>query len=157
MWGGWIGEHWLDLVQTAGIVGGLLFSGYVLWRDERSRKVSNLIALTEQHRNLWNGFVENPKLLRVLRPNANLENRPISKAEEVFVISLIVHLEAVHAAAKEGLFFPIEGLQRDVGNFFSLPIPAAVWAQNEKMRNADFRVFVQRCLEAAAIAYAETT
>jgi hypothetical protein len=41
----WVGEHWFDLLQTAGIVGGLLFIAYTTRKDDRSRKIANLIAI----------------------------------------------------------------------------------------------------------------
>jgi hypothetical protein len=34
----WILEHWFDLLQTVGIVGGLLFTAYAVRKDERGEE-----------------------------------------------------------------------------------------------------------------------
>jgi hypothetical protein len=45
----WLAEHWFDLIQTVGIIGGLLFTAHAIRKDERARTISNTIALNEQY------------------------------------------------------------------------------------------------------------
>jgi len=62
----WIGEHWFDLLQTVGIVGGLFFTAYTTRKDDRSRKIANLIAIKQQYREIWKELYDRPQLGRVL-------------------------------------------------------------------------------------------
>jgi hypothetical protein len=41
MEGTWLGQHWFDLLQSGGIVGGLLVAAYAARKDEQARKVGN--------------------------------------------------------------------------------------------------------------------
>jgi hypothetical protein len=46
--GNWLRDHWFVLLQSAGIIGGLLFTGISLRIDARVRRVGNLLAITAQ-------------------------------------------------------------------------------------------------------------
>jgi hypothetical protein len=39
----WLIEHWFDLIQTVGIIGGLLFTAHAIRKDEMARTISNTI------------------------------------------------------------------------------------------------------------------
>jgi len=142
MEGTWLGQHWFDLLQSTGIVGGLLVAAYAAWKDEQARKVGNLIALNEQYRQIWKELYDRPQLARVLQKDADIGAQPISNEERLFVNLIIMHVHAVWRASKERLFVTVEGLQQDVGGFFSLPIPKAVWAQMKGLQNHDFAEFM---------------
>src|SRR5689334_11095550 len=123
----WISEHWFEVLQSAGIVGGLIFTGVTVRKDERARKIHNSITLNEQHREIWKEFSAYPELGRVMIPKRDLGREPISEREELFVNSLIVHLSTVYRAMKSDEFVVLEGLAKDVKTFFSLPVPQATW------------------------------
>jgi hypothetical protein len=116
----WMAEHWFDLLQTVGIVGSLLLAAYVMRKDEQARRISNSIAINDQYRKIWRDIHEQPELARVLEKDADVAGRPISTGEEVFVTTLIGHLSTVCRATKRGEFVTLEGLQRDVLEFFAL-------------------------------------
>jgi len=40
-----------------------------------------------------------------------------------------------------------EGLRRDVGAFFSLPVPTAVWTKTKLLQNQDFAAFIESSLK----------
>jgi hypothetical protein len=138
----WLTEHWFDLLQTVGIVGGLLFTAYAALRDERATKIATLFAANEQHREIWEELYTNPRLSRVLKTTANLDKEPISDEEALFVRLLILHLGTVYRAMKSGTFVTLDGLQRDIQEFFSLPIPKAIWEKARPFQNADFVEFI---------------
>jgi hypothetical protein len=142
----WITEHWFDLLQTVGIVGSLLFTAYTTRKDERARKIGNSIAINEQYRQNWKELYEHPKLLRVLAKDVDLEKEPIAEDEKLFVNMLIVHLSTVYRAMKYGEFVKLEGLQTDVVEFFSLPIPSSVWEKIKPLQDKDFVEFIEACL-----------
>ena len=72
----WISEHWFDLIQTAGIIGGLLLTAHAIRKDEKARTVTNMIAVNEQYSRIWHEFYERPELSRVLREDVNLNAHP---------------------------------------------------------------------------------
>ncbi len=142
----WILEHWFELLQTVGVVGGLLFTGYTLRKDEKAGKVSNLIAINAQYGRIWNEFYARPMLHRVLRTEVDLSSEPISDDEYLFVKMLIFHLDTVRRAMEAGVFVEIERLRKDVHAFFAFPIPRVIWDKIKPFQDEDFVEFIERCL-----------
>jgi hypothetical protein len=142
----WIAAHWFDLIQTVGIVGSLLFAAYTTHKDERGRRIANSIAINEQYRKIWQTIYERPKLARVLDKDADLKKDPVSIEEERFVMTLILHLGTAFRAMKDGEFVTLEGLQKDVQQFFLLPIPKAVWEKLKPLQDENFVKFIEKCL-----------
>ena len=94
----WLAANWFDLLQTLGIVVGLLFTAYAFRKDEKGRKIGNLIAINQQHHEIWRELYDRPDLARVLKKEADVNNAPITDAERLFVNSLILQLSIVHRA-----------------------------------------------------------
>lgn len=88
----WLTQNWFVLLQSAGIIGSLLFTGIAIYSDTKSRRVSNLVALTRQHRDIWTDFSKRPELARVLDAKAKIGATPVSSDEEIFVTVLVLHL-----------------------------------------------------------------
>jgi hypothetical protein len=146
----WFGEHWSELLQSAGIIGSLALAAYTAWKDEQARRIGNSIAITEQHREIWKTIYEHPQLARVLEMNTDIEHEPISIGEELFVTTIIAHLSTVFRAMKHGEFVQVEGMQLDVKEFFSLPIPKAVWERLKPFQDDEFIAFVEAQLNQSA-------
>jgi len=142
--GDWITGHWFDLFQTVGIIGGLLLAAYTTWKDAQARRIGNSIAINGQYRTIWKDIYEHPALARVLEKDADAKD--ISTGEELFVTTLISHLSTVFRAMKQGEFVKLEGLQNDVREFFTLPIPKAVWEKLKPFQDDDFVALVESCL-----------
>jgi hypothetical protein len=137
------GIKWFDLLQSVGIIGGFLFTAYSIRKDDQTRRISNLNATADRHREIWRGFNDRPALSRVLATTADLISQPVSNDEELFITQLILHLDTVHRAIKAGIFVELEGLQTDIKEFFLLPVPRAVWIKSKPFRDADFIQFVE--------------
>src|SRR5437899_3061535 len=133
----WAGEDWFDLLQSLGIVGGLLFTAWSLRSETRTRRVNNLLAITKGHRDIWTEFYRQPKLKRVLADRADLGREGITREEEIFINLIILHMNCVFYARKTGLVFKLDGLRRDVGWFFALPIPKVIWEKTKLLQNDD--------------------
>lgn len=142
----WVANHWFELLQTF-LGGGIVFFAYSIRKDTRARRITNLIAINGERREAWEKIYEYPELERVLSKDANIKERPVSTGEELFVTSLILHLNTAYQAMNHGEFITLEGLQRDVQDFFSLPIPRSVWEQNKRLQNSDFVEFVEKTLK----------
>jgi hypothetical protein len=145
----WGAQLWIDLLQTVGIVGGLLFTAYATWKDERARRIGNSIAITEQYRQIWKELYDRAELSRVLAKDADVKKQPVSIQEELFVKTLVLHLGTVYRAMKHSEFVKLEGLRRDVREFFTLPIPREVWQRVKSFQDKDFVEFVGKCQQTA--------
>jgi len=141
------GNFWSNLIQNAGIIGSLLLAVYTITKDGRGRKISNSIAITEQYQRIWQEANELPELSRVQAKFVDLAKHPVSHEEEVFVTKLVLHLSTVYRAMKYGELIPYEGLQRDVREFFHLPIPRAVWRKLGPFQDDDFRKYIESALK----------
>lgn len=143
---GWIAENWFTLLSAAGIGGGLWYSALSSKAQTKTQQLTNLITMTQSHRELWRDFHGNPKLVRVLDVTADLSAHPVTPGEQDFVVTVIQHLSSVHRAILMGLTIKPEGMQRDVMEFFSLPIPNTVWGKVKFLQDADLVEFVEACL-----------
>ena len=142
----WLAENWFNLLQGAGIVAGLCFTALSLRQETSGRKVSDLLALTEQHRELWSELHRRPKLQRVLCEEVNLVEKPITPAEAEFLNVVIVHFNTGWLLAKAGALVTKDGLAKDIRAFFALPLPHLVWQQTRHTREPRFRRFVAAIL-----------
>lgn len=140
-------QDWFVLLQSIGIIAGLLFTAFSRREETNSRRVSNLLTITEHHRELWSQIYGRPELKRVLDEHVDLQIVEVTAEEEIFANFLIFHLHGVFYARKAGLVLKLEGLRQDVRRFFALPIPRAVWKKTKGLQNDEFVQFVESCLE----------
>jgi hypothetical protein len=139
----WLAGQYITVIETASAVGGLLLTAYTIRKDTKERRLSNRISLSQRHGDIWKEFYERPGLSRVLKPGVDLKSGPVSEEERLFVKLLILHLDTVHQATRGGMLTKVEGLTKDVREFFSLPIPAAVWQKMKPYQNQDFVSFIE--------------
>lgn len=141
----WISNNLLALIQTAVLGSALFLIGIAFLLDARARRVSNLIKLTEQHRDLWERMYSQPELTRILDPNADVAKVGLTAEEEMFVVFIILHLSSTYFAIRSGFFQRPYGLRKDIEEFFSLPIPHLVWEKVKVLQEPSFAAFVERC------------
>lgn len=139
----WLSSHLFSLIQVIGIVGGLTFTAMSFQMDARSRKVSNLLAITKSHREIWSELYEHPELARTLEAKRDLAREPIRPEEELFVKMLILHLNSAFYASRYRELIQPEGLSRDIQEFFSLPVPRVVWDRLRPLQDKNFVRFVE--------------
>lgn len=142
----WITENWFDLLSAVGIIASLLFTAHTVRSDTKTRRISNLVTLTRNHRDIWSEILKNPKLERVVSLTVDIEKEPTTLEEEIFVGFIIQHLHSVYHAASDKLVMRPDAMRRDVKEFFSLPVPNAVWQRTKIFQNATFVAFVESCL-----------
>lgn len=138
-------ENGLGLIGALSALAGLLFTAVSIRAETHTRRIGNLINLTDGHRDLWKVFIQEPRLERVLAPGVDLLAVPVTAIEERFVLLLILHLHATYRAMQDKLLPRPEGVRRDVWWLFSLPIPAAVWERYRVLQDDDFARFVDDC------------
>lgn len=145
---GWLDANWFNIVQTASIVLGLVFTGIALQRDARSRQFQNLLALKEEHRELWSLIHQNPELARILQRDVDLIAAPMTDAEEIFLRQMIVHFAVSWQLNRDGTPFDLNAFRRDAAEIFSLPLPKLAWERALGAQDPNFVDFIQRALGA---------
>jgi hypothetical protein len=141
----WVSENWFILLQSLGIIGGLVFTALSLQLDAKARRIGNLMAITKNHREIWRDLYDRPELARVLEGNLDSNQTAVTRKEEWFIRFLIAHLNTVYHALKSGVVISLEGLEKDIRWFFSLPLPKAVWEKMKPMQDKSFVEYVERC------------
>jgi hypothetical protein len=145
--GQWLVENWFNLFSSLGIVSGLWFTAVSLRSETKTRRIANLLTITANYREIWKEFYDSPELVRVVDPAANVAKKPVTPAEDFFVLMIISHISSVYEALKDELVTKQEGLRRDVRSFFSLPVPNAVWTKTKLLQNQDFAAFIESALK----------
>lgn len=143
----WIATNWFTLLQSVGIVGSLWYTSKAFKLDAHTRRVSNYLALAEQHREIWALVLTRRELYRILQSSPNLEKKPISAEERLLVTQLIIHVHAVFIARRDRLLDEIEGADDDIRQFFSKPIPRLIWEEISVLQNRDFRNYIETVID----------
>jgi hypothetical protein len=139
----WIIQHWPGIIENAGVIGGLLFTGLAFRIDARVRRAETLIEINKQHRELWMHFDERPKLAGLFDPKRDLSARPLLDDEVRFVNFLLNHLRATFYARSAGIYVQPERLADDIRGLFSLPAPRAAWDKLKQSHDRKFVAFVE--------------
>lgn len=142
----WLAEHMEEIIQYAGIIGGLFFTGYTLRTDSKVRQAETLIEINKQHRELWLHFYENRQLAQIFNSNRDISTHPLADEEVHFVNFLINHLYTAFFALKSGIYVPQKGLPDDIRRFFSYPSVKTIWTAKKHLYDDDFQRFIERSL-----------
>ena len=134
-------------MQTAGIVLSLLFTGFSLLRETKSRRLANLLALKQEHRELWGVIHEKPQFARIFEREVDLIRSPMTNDEEVFLRQIIVHFAVGWECIKDGAPVTTDAFQRDVAEFFSLPLPRFALERVRGAQSPDFISFIEGALK----------
>ena len=143
----WIRENGKDTLESTGLICSLSFAAASFLAEARERRISNLMSLASSHRELWMQMIEKPELARILKQHLDLKKAPVSVVEERFVHLIITHLSVSYAAMRSKVLPGLVGLEADVRNFFSLPIPVQVWKWSRRFQQPDFVSFVENAVQ----------
>lgn len=143
----WIAEHWLDTLQSVGVIAGLLYTGFALRMDTRVQRLQNNFTLTKNHREIWSLLYTHPELSRVLDASTDIKKQPPSLQEGLFVRLIILHLNDAYRASRLGLLTAPEKLAEDVRDFFRLPIPRETWHEMKRYQDERFVDFVEKAVQ----------
>jgi len=142
---GWLANNLFNLLSAVGIVGSLWFTATSVRADAKTRRISNLLTITANHREIWKVFLTDKDLARVRDAQVDTAKQPVTEAERVFVNFVILHMNSVYYAMSDQLVIKVEGLRRDIAQFFALPIPREIWDKIKILQNDDFVAFVESC------------
>lgn len=137
-------SNWFNLVQSTGIVASLLFAAVTIRREARAHKMTALLALDQQHRDLWSELHRRPELARILSHEVDLVGRPVTTAEAEFLNTVFVHFCTGWRLAAEHGILSGDDLRQDIADFLARPIPLQVWRHTTGVREQRFVSFVER-------------
>lgn len=143
----WMGLHIFDLISAIGIISSLSYTAVSFNESARSRRIDNLLKLTEQHRDIWEKSQGNPALARVRDPKADLVIKPVTTEEAQFVTFLILHIHCWYRAMLDREVISLEGMKRDIRGILSRPVPRQVWDERKSFLDHDFQRFVDDLLQ----------
>ncbi len=135
---------WFDAVQTLGIIASLLFALKSFRDQARQQKVSNALLITQHHREVWGYMLDHPELQRVFDREVDLGKTPVSEQERAFVNMIFLHCAVYLKVAKAGLMHPVEGVEADIKDILSYPVPRTVWKAVRPFHEKEFAAFVER-------------
>jgi len=150
----WIQANWSSAIGAVGIIGSLWFTAAYFRADSetrreenKNRQVSNLLAIEEKHAAIWSEAQQRKELARILARDVDLTDGTVSPEEDVFLRRVILRFETgwrIETILDRG---EMRLLARDVGDFFSLPLPSIFWKKTRDYRNPSFVKFVEDALE----------
>jgi len=137
----------LRIIQSVGIVTGICVGVASIWIGVRAIRASNraaqvkaLLDITTSHRDIWRQYASRPELSRVLDWDRNAEE--MSEEEQQWLRELILHLSSSYEAGRLGVLPAFDGLDADVRQLISRPMPRAVWRQLRPYQNVHFQKFI---------------
>ena len=140
-------RDWLDVAQFFGLLLGFVFTIVSIRQNTKERRLSNLLTITSHHRELWQNFSDRPELYRVLQSGVSLKKKSITIPEREFVNLIILHLRSALQVYNGDASFSRDGLEKDVAEFFTLPIPAEAWRHAREYHDPDFISFVEAAIK----------
>jgi hypothetical protein len=135
----WLGTNWVPLIET----GSLVFAIFAIYDNTKARRLSNLLRLTQSHRELWSEPIRRPALARILDSTRNLSQDPLSTEEEEFLNLAILHVRACFQAIRDGMPIHAAGVEADVRAFFSLPAVQSVWNRRKPFYEKQFIAWIE--------------
>ena len=144
-WEAWLKANWFEIIQTVSITTGLVFGAVTIRQNTRTRRLSNLLSNTSNHRELWLYYLSDERLKKISLQERNVSENPISEEEHQYVVLLLLHLRASYEAVNDGMAIHKPGLVRDVSAFLKLPVPLAVWQLVQRSFEPEFVRFVEEC------------
>jgi hypothetical protein len=138
----------LRVVQTLGILAGIVVGATSMWIGVRSSRtagrvarVNTLLTITVNHREIWRQFSSRPELRHALDWSARPDQ--MTEEEQQWLRELILHLAASFEAERLGVMPTMEGLDADVRQLMSKPLPHAVWRQLRPFQNSEFVNYIE--------------
>jgi hypothetical protein len=146
----WFQTNWSNVFGVTGIIGSLLFTSASFQADSKNRAITNLLALDERHRALWSEVKQRLELRRILAESVDLSAQPLTPEEDVSMWQIIQQFETGWRVEKILDRGELVILARDVGEFFSLPLPHAVWEKEKPFHNPKFVRFVEKAIKVSS-------
>lgn len=101
----------------------------------------------KHHHELSEERSKNPELHRIDAESVDLGANPITVEEHRYITKLILHLHVYFVLHKTRMFVRLEGVDTDIRQFFSKPIPQMAWESIRQFHNKNFIKFIEGRIE----------
>lgn len=147
---GWIELKPISSFQAAQlllIAGGLGFTAIQVRRTARSVRVTNLLSLTRNHRELWGTILEAPQLRAVLHSTrAVTSSADLSLEERLLVNFFLLHMASAYELQRHRMITRNRAFGRDMAGLVCLPAFEVLWRENAHFHPPRFRRFLNRAI-----------
>lgn len=133
-----------QIIQSAGIILSFILTIYTIKTNEKHLKASNSLLITQHHREIWSTIYGTDDLKRVFQKNVDLISQPVTEREFTFTNMIFLHMSGCLKLTNTKSSFPVEGMENDIKDIMSYPIPNYVWLQVYKFHDKEFIDFVAR-------------
>lgn len=138
-------ENFIEIGSA--VAGGisLLVGIATYYSGKRGEKADFQFSVDESYERVWSKHNGNPALERVTLDSVDLRRSPVTLEEERFILLLLNHLTSTVKAIRLGKYEKPLGMEKDIEDFFSKPIPQAVAKKFFEMQSKE----VQQLLKPA--------
>lgn len=136
-----------QLIQSIGLIISFLLSFITFLVSIRMTKINNGLLIAQHHRELWLEYCRNDKFYRLFEEEVDLIKSPLSFQEKQFVNMIFLHMEESLSASKKRGAYKIEGLQYDILDMLTYPIPMIVWQEYTPYYDKLFVNFVEKIIK----------
>jgi len=139
-------QNWFNFIQTIFLLLGF-YLAYITYKDDKhSQQLNHLLSLNRNHQKIWNEVAQNTKLLKSLNRKPT-KKKPITTDEYYFVRQLVFHLYTTYSAIQLGQMEFNKGIENDIRDYFSRPIPRQIWKELRDYQDDEFVVFIESVLK----------
>jgi hypothetical protein len=105
-------------------------------QNTKERRLSNVLTITNHHRELWQNFSHRPELFRVLQPHASLKKIPMTIHERGFVNLIVLHLRPAPQVHNTKTLLLLKPLRRKLKNCGHIPCSSSIYMNDVRLGNA---------------------
>lgn len=133
-----------QLIQSIGIIVSFLVTIYTLRINSKQTKATNSLLITQHHREIWTTIYQTETLKRVFDKQVDLITTPITDEELAFTNMIYLHMSACLKLSNTKSCYKIEGMEEDIKDILTFPIPKQIWIDVYKFHDKQFVDFVNR-------------
>lgn len=143
-------ENWIEVGSAvAGLITILL--GILTYQSGKEKakqeRAKFNFSVDKSYDRIWSKYEENPKLSRITADSVDLKKQPVTLSEERFVLAMLTHITSTMKAIELGTYAEPEGMELDIVDFFTKPVPRAIAKKTLKFQSKE----VQRLLNKAIL------
>ena len=136
-----------SLLQTVGIIAAFILSLIAFFKSGKGVKINASQQIAQYHRELWLEFCRNEKLSRIFKKQTDtFDLILVTDQERQFINLVFIHMGESFSATRKRFTYKIDGLDDDIADFLSYPIPQKVWQENSPYYDKSFVEYVNKII-----------
>jgi len=136
-----------SFLQTVGIIAAFILSLVAFFKSGKGVKINASQQIAQYHRELWLEYCRNEKLSRIFKKQTGVfELIVVTEQEKQFTNLVFIHMGESFSATKKRFTYKIDGLDDDIADFLSYPIPQKVWQEYSPYYDKSFVKYVNKII-----------